>query len=200
MGGGGVDVDARVHIFKVTTQVRGRVASPMLGHLYPCGNSGTQFTRGWVDPRTCLDMKEWRKISDTQDRTWAIQLIVKHLAAWATWLAAFSNTYSKFSTSIIFLFFFLFCSLYRASVELWTSLIYCILGLLIWYLWKNHRLSNDTLVYGIIILLSCSPPLEGRWHICLHMFLLFHVCVCSVMSIYCTWCFGLHTMQIDDIS
>ena len=31
--------DARVHIYTATALGRGRVASPMLGHLYPQGNS-----------------------------------------------------------------------------------------------------------------------------------------------------------------
>ena len=53
------DVDARVHIFVATALGWGTVASPTLGRLYP----STHFIWGWEDPRTSLDMKEYKKIS-----------------------------------------------------------------------------------------------------------------------------------------
>ena len=80
---------ARVHIFTAMALGRGRVASPMLSHLYPGKAPGTHFIGGWVDPRTSLDTKGVKKNlypSDTQDRTWAIQPVAKHLTAWATLL------------------------------------------------------------------------------------------------------------------
>ena len=64
------------------------------------------FLGGWVDPRNSLDTKDWKKIStvsDTRDRTRAVQLIAKRLAAWATWpkvseltLSYCSNVKKKF--------------------------------------------------------------------------------------------------------
>ena len=40
------DVDARVHIFTAMALGRGRVASPMLGRLYPGKAPGTHFVGG----------------------------------------------------------------------------------------------------------------------------------------------------------
>ena len=77
------DVNARVHIFTATALGRGRVTSPTLGRLYSWGN----LIGGWVDLRTSLDTKEWRKISTpsvTQARTRVVQPAAQRLAAWAT--------------------------------------------------------------------------------------------------------------------
>ena len=55
-------VDARVHIFAAMVLGRSWVASPILGLLCPWGNTIIYFTGGWVDSRTRLNAKEWRKI------------------------------------------------------------------------------------------------------------------------------------------
>ena len=53
------DVVARFHIYTAIALGRGRVASPMLSHLYPRGKPPVLiFTGGKVDPRTSWDTKE----------------------------------------------------------------------------------------------------------------------------------------------
>ena len=74
---------ARVNIYTATALERGRVVSPTLDLLYPGKAPGTHFIEGWVEPRTSLDSKEWRKISTP--RTRAAQLLSKCVAAWATY-------------------------------------------------------------------------------------------------------------------
>ena len=76
-------MDARVHIFTASALERGRVASPMLGHLYPRGKPpGTHFRRlsGPQDQSGHEGVKKNLHPSDTR----AIQPLVKRLAAWAT--------------------------------------------------------------------------------------------------------------------
>ena len=56
------DVSSRFYTYTATALGRGRVASPTLGSLYHPGKApGTHFVGGWVDSRTSLDTKEWRK-------------------------------------------------------------------------------------------------------------------------------------------
>ena len=68
------DVDARVHIYTATPLGRGRVASPMLGHLYPWRKPQYSFYIRLSEFQDQLDTEEWRRNlhhSDTQDWTWA---------------------------------------------------------------------------------------------------------------------------------
>ena len=59
-----MDVDfCQGSTFPVTALGRGKVGSPMLSHHHPQERSSTHFTRGWVDPRTCLHTKESRTLS-----------------------------------------------------------------------------------------------------------------------------------------
>ena len=52
------DVDTRVHIYTAKALVRGRVASPTLGHLYSPGKDpDCHFIGGRVDPRTIISRK-----------------------------------------------------------------------------------------------------------------------------------------------
>ena len=61
----------------------------MLSRLCPRGKPpSTHFIGGWVDPRTSLDVKEWRKISTPltpRIEPVPSKPIAKHLAYWATW-------------------------------------------------------------------------------------------------------------------
>ena len=58
------DADATVHTYTAKTLGRGRLGSPTLGRLYPRGKTTVLiFIGGWMDPRTSLDTKAWRKIS-----------------------------------------------------------------------------------------------------------------------------------------
>ena len=57
------DVVWKVHISAVTALGRGRVTSPRLDRLTR-KSSDTLFTGGWEDPRTSLETKEWRKLSN----------------------------------------------------------------------------------------------------------------------------------------
>ena len=102
------DVHARFHIYTATALGRGRVANPTLNCLYPPGKASSfHFIGGLVDPRASLDTKVWNschpltddddlddiwwpydnrgKICDIRDWIWAVQPVVKHLAAWTTW-------------------------------------------------------------------------------------------------------------------
>ena len=58
------DVDASEHIYISTTLGRDMVvASPTVGPFTLRESPCTHFILGWVDPRTSLNTKEWRKIS-----------------------------------------------------------------------------------------------------------------------------------------
>ena len=63
---------------------RGRVASPMLGHLYPQESPWYSFYRRLSGPQDQSGHEGVKKnlhLFDTGDQTWAIRHIVKHLAA-----------------------------------------------------------------------------------------------------------------------
>ena len=65
-----------------------RQASPMLDRLHPRESPDTHFYRRLSGPQHQPGHKGVKKNlhpSDTWDRIWAIQSIVKRLAAWATW-------------------------------------------------------------------------------------------------------------------
>ena len=81
------DVDARIHIFTATALGWGRVASPTLGRLYPEEIPRYSFYRRLGGPQGQFGHEGVKKIfhlSDTRDRTRAVQLVAKRLAAWAT--------------------------------------------------------------------------------------------------------------------
>ena len=81
------DVGARVHIYTSTALGRGSLAIPMLGHLYPLECTQYSFYRRLSRPHDKFRHKGVKKIfhsCGTQDRTWSILLIVKHLTTWAT--------------------------------------------------------------------------------------------------------------------
>ena len=85
------DVDARAHIYAAMVLGRDRVASPMLGCLYP--------------PEEIPRYSIYRRLSGPQDQsghkvvkknlhpsdTRAIQPVPKRLAAWATWCTSLEN-------------------------------------------------------------------------------------------------------------
>ena len=82
------DVHARVHIYTATALGRGRVASPMLGRLYPRESTRCSFYRrlsGPQDQSGHEGVKKKLHPSDIRDRTRAVQPVVKRLAAWPTW-------------------------------------------------------------------------------------------------------------------
>ena len=135
-------MNARVHIFEVTVLGRGRVASPMLGHLSPWESPGNSFYRrlsGSQDQSEQGEVKKNLHPSDTQDRTRAILSIAKCLATWATWptLAMILICKLLFNPLVInplaFLLpspselkFFLHAEHHRSSSDLYSSLFeYC---------------------------------------------------------------------------
>ena len=76
------DVAGRVHIFSATALESCRVASSMLGRLYP--PVGYSFYRRLSGPQDQSGHKGAKKnlhSSDTWDRTRAIQPIAQHLVA-----------------------------------------------------------------------------------------------------------------------
>ena len=71
------------HVYTATALGKCRVASPTLGRLYP----GTHIIVGWVDPRSSLDTKEWRKSPTLRHpgSNPGRRARSQSLAAWATW-------------------------------------------------------------------------------------------------------------------
>ena len=63
------DMDTRVHIYTATALGRGRVASPMLGHLYPGENLRYSLVRRLSGPQDepGHGMKKNLHLSDTWD-------------------------------------------------------------------------------------------------------------------------------------
>ena len=80
-----------------------KVTSSMLGGLYPRKSPGTHFERGWIDPTTNLNTKEWRKNlhpTATQDRTRVVWSLVKLLSR-ATWSRILKHTSIPSNTATI---------------------------------------------------------------------------------------------------
>ena len=140
------DVDAMVHTYTAMALGRGRMASPALGHpLHPGKSSSIHFIGGWVDPRTRLDMKEWRKIftpSDIRDRTRAVQPIAKWLAAWAIWPIYNEDTFT-------FLVLFLHFRRKRRLIK-WASVCVCLC----------------VCVYVCVSVYSFGPPRQFPYQLC----------------------------------
>ena len=72
--------DAHTYVYTAMALGKGRVASPMLGHLYPRYSfysrlSGPQEQSGYEG------VKRISTPSDTQDRTWAVETVAKCLVA-----------------------------------------------------------------------------------------------------------------------
>ena len=62
-------IDARVHLYAATALERGRVASPMLGRLYPRGKRQYSFCRRLSGPQDWSGHEEMKKnphLSDTR--------------------------------------------------------------------------------------------------------------------------------------
>ena len=79
-------MDARVHIFTASALERGRVASPTLGRLYPGESPPPRFSfygrlSGLQDQSGHEGVKKNVHLSDTRDRTRAVQPVVKRLVA-----------------------------------------------------------------------------------------------------------------------
>ena len=81
------DLDARVHIYTATALGRGRLACSRLGRFYPGEITRYSFYRRLSEPQDQPGHEGVKKnlhVSDTQDRTRAIQPAVKRLGAWAS--------------------------------------------------------------------------------------------------------------------
>ena len=78
----------KVHIYIATAPGRGRVACPKVGRLYPRESPQYSFYRRLSAPQAQSRHQVVKKIlhpSNTRDRIWAAQPVVKRLVTWATW-------------------------------------------------------------------------------------------------------------------